>query len=29
MTAPIFFASKMDEINEKDMIPAAIGDANA
>jgi hypothetical protein len=29
MTAPIFFASKMDEINERDMIPAAIGDANA
>jgi hypothetical protein len=29
MTAPIFFASKMDEINERDIIPAAIGDANA
>jgi len=29
MTAPVFFASKMDEINEKEIIPAANGDANA
>jgi hypothetical protein len=29
VTAPIFFASMIDEINAKDMIAPANGDANA